>query len=200
MTQADKGPSGRQTANSAAEQDRDGDLAVTVVPRREADRLQLQVVLVRPEPRHGVIGYVRASHDLGHDIRLVVRVLNRFEPDGGTARVAVGVQRTIPYREDVRQAGAALPVHSDAVPSHGTHLEERSDRRLDADAYDRHVARQYLAAPEPHSGDPARPFLEALDRGAQTNVDAMGAVFRLVETRERLAGDPGQHAIERLEL
>src|SRR3546814_8931513 len=52
-----------------------------VVAGRKAHGLELQVILVRPEPGHGMIGFFPA-HDVGHGgLRLVIGVLHGFQAD-----------------------------------------------------------------------------------------------------------------------
>ena len=85
----------------------------------QADGLELEVVLVRPEPGDRVIGLGPTGDGPGGGGRLIVGVLDRFEPDPGAAGEAVRVRRAIADRKDVGEAGPAKIVDVDAVAARG---------------------------------------------------------------------------------
>ena len=74
-----------------------------VMTDRKADRLQPQIILVGPEPGHRRIRLGRAGDRLGRDIRLIVGVLDGFQPDPRAARKGVFMRGAIADRIDVRQ-------------------------------------------------------------------------------------------------
>src|SRR3546814_7157936 len=53
----------------------------------------LEVILVRPEPGDGVIRRFVADDALGDDIRLIVRILHRFQPDDDTLGIIIQIGR-----------------------------------------------------------------------------------------------------------
>ena len=166
----------------------------------KADRLQPQVVLVRPEPGHRAVRLGLAGEELGDDARLVGRVLHRFEPDRGAVGEVVGMRRAIADREDVGKPGAAECVDVDPVAAGGAGRDQGLDRGRDADADDHEVRRQRLAVGQADAAHAAaRALLDAANGHAEADLDAMGAVLGLVEPRQGLAGDAGEHAVHRLE-
>jgi hypothetical protein len=52
-----------------------------IIANRKTDSLKAQVILVRPEPRKGMIFDRVSNQHLGDDGSLIVGVLHRFEPD-----------------------------------------------------------------------------------------------------------------------
>ena len=82
----------------------------------------------------------------------------------------------------------------DAVAGLGTRLGERADGGVDADAGDDQVGRHDLAVRQLHAVSH-----DAVHAGAGPHIDAMGAVFGLVEKGDGLAGDAREHPVERLQ-
>jgi hypothetical protein len=155
--------------------------------------------LVRPEPGNGVVIDRVAGDRLGDGRRLIVGVLDRFEPDVCAIGKAIGVERAIADREDIGQVGAALRIDRDAVAAFGPGIDQRLDGGDDADADDHHFGRQHLAIGQLHARGAIVLPDDAVDLGTQPDVDAVRAMLFLVEARQRLAGDAREHAIERFE-
>ncbi len=165
---------------------------------RQADGLELQIILVRPEPRHGIIGEVLPHDRLCDQRRLIIGILHRFEPDRHVVGEAVGVECAIADRENVGQRGAALVIHRDTIAALRARRDQRLDRGHDADTDDHHLRGNDLAGRESHTAHLAL-ALDAFDRGAEPHIHAMYAMLALKEARQRLARDPRQHAVERFE-
>jgi hypothetical protein len=108
-----------------------------VIADRQADGLQTQVILVRPEPRNGVIRLLFANDVLGGCGRLIVGILNGFQPDPSALGKAVFMPGAVADCVNVRQAGLAQRIDIDAVPALGSRSQQRLDRWHDADADDR---------------------------------------------------------------
>src|SRR3546814_15509506 len=72
------------------------------------------------------------------------------------------------------------------------------DRGDDADTDDHQVGGDDLAVREPDAGDMIA-ALDRLDRHAETDVDAMFAMFLLIEARQILARDAREDAVERFQ-
>src|SRR4029077_18865227 len=82
---------------------------------RQAGELDVEVVLVGPEPRHlGVRPLGLAQDRLADMDALVLRVLPGFEPDAA-ADQRVGMAGRVAGGEDRRVAGAAVGVDRDAL-------------------------------------------------------------------------------------
>src|SRR5260370_2249353 len=78
-----------------------------VMPDRESDGLESQIVLVRPEPGNGIIDLGFAGQSVRHHGRLIMGVLHRFQADACAISVATFVCGTIADRIDVGKACAA---------------------------------------------------------------------------------------------
>src|SRR6266481_9886951 len=78
-----------------------------VMPDRESDGLESQIVLVRPEPGDGIIDLGLAGQSVRHHGRLIMGVLHRFQADSCALGVATLVCGTIANRIDVGKACAA---------------------------------------------------------------------------------------------
>src|SRR5688500_13707512 len=102
----------------------------------EADGLELQVVLVRPEPRYRAVGCGRAEDDARRDLRLIDGVLDAFEPDASPAGEAVDMVGAVADRQHVGKRGAATFVDLDSVAGGGARRRQYADRRDDADPDD----------------------------------------------------------------
>src|SRR3979490_209565 len=66
-----------------------------VMPDRKSDRLESQIVLVRPEPGDGIIDLGLAGQGVRHHGRLIMGVLHRFQADTCAMGVATFVCGTI---------------------------------------------------------------------------------------------------------
>ena len=83
------------------------------MPRRQPDCLELEVVLVRPEPRHRVV-IARLADELPRDdVGHVVGVLHRLQPDHRIFGKAIGMRRTVTDRE--LRAAATHKVHWESL-------------------------------------------------------------------------------------
>ena len=81
---------------------------------RQANGLKLEVILVRPEPRHGVI-FARVAGDGFCDERcLVVGVLDRLQPDRRPVGKAIGVGGAVASRS---RSSATRPTRPWSLPS-----------------------------------------------------------------------------------
>ena len=156
----------------------------------QAGDLQLDLVLVGPEPRHRIVG-LRLAHDrLRRGLGLIDGVLHAFEPD--LAAIALREEpRAIADRIDVRR-GAGEVVDHDAVLAR----QARGRREIVVGAgagRDQHeIGGDALAGRERDAGRAAL----ALDRGkprAEPDIDAARAVQRIEEGGHGLAGDALHH-------
>src|SRR5215472_10924251 len=98
-----------------------------VVTGRDPHRLEPQIILVRPEPRHRIIRMLLADDRLSHGDGHVVRILDRFYPDDFVTREGVLVSGTIPDREDVREARPAIRIDNNSIVYNGAGIEQRLD-------------------------------------------------------------------------
>src|SRR5690606_27652607 len=98
--------------------------------------LRPEIILVRPKPRRRRIFGGIASNNICHDIRHVIRILDRFQPNEIAIDEPVQVRRAITDREYIRQRSKTLPVHLDAVGTFSASSCERFNTRTDPDAYD----------------------------------------------------------------
>ena len=101
----------------------------------EADHLQLDVALVRPEPRHGAIGFALAGERGGQRLRLIDGVLHRFQPHAAL-QLPVIEGDAIADGEEAGHAGLHEVVDQDAVVDGGAGGLGQRDVRRDADADD----------------------------------------------------------------
>ncbi len=108
----DREPAGRDVA----ERDR------IVVMLRQADDLQLHLVLVGPEPRHRRVGLGVAHDRVGDGLALVDGVLHGFEPHQ-PLRHRMRKRRAVADGVDVGIGGAQMRVDHDAAVA-------RKSRRL----------------------------------------------------------------------
>src|SRR6186713_796914 len=163
----------------------------------EAHDLELQLVLVRPEPRRLVVGDVLAADVRGRGLRLLERVVHRLEADAAPvarARVAAAVAD----RVDVRVARAAVLVHRDAIVA----LEARRLRERgvwhEADADDREV-RGYLRAVRALDGVDGTIAPELAHLAVREDVDAAARVLGLVEAAHLRRHDAVHYAVHHLD-
>ena len=141
-----------------------------VIARRQSRDLQLQVVLVGPEPRHLGVRHGRAEQRRGGNLGLMNRVRHGFEPHAALEQ-GVRMVRAVAGREDVRIGRARELVDDDAVaagqPGGGGEL----DVGHDADADDHDVARE-LSAVDGLDRSHAGRAVQRLDCRAAVNHDA----------------------------
>ena len=104
-----------------------------VALKEQPDHLQLDVALVRPEPRHLAIGLALAEQRLRRGLALVDGVLHRFEPDP-PAEFPMVERDAVADRDDVRRAGRHAFVDEDAVVDGEAGAFGELDIRDDADA------------------------------------------------------------------
>src|SRR5690606_10020134 len=103
-----------------------------VVAKTEADRLQLEIVLVRPEPGHRLVGLRIAANGPRRRVCHVVGVLHAFESDNGSVRPDIAVGRAVADRINIGQAGATKLVDIDAVGAGRAGGEDRKSTRLNS--------------------------------------------------------------------
>ena len=166
--------------------------------RRQAYGLEPQVILVRPEPRCRRVNLRRADDSADRADRLIVGVLDRFDPDRRAFGKSVGVRGAIPDGINVRKAGAAVFVDADSIAALGARGDQRGGSRNYPDADDHHLHGDETLVGQPDPRDP----LVALDRhhpDAGAQIDPLRAVLRLEERRKLGPGDPRQHPREDLE-
>src|SRR5690606_17490747 len=167
-----------------------------VIINGETGGLQLDVVLVGPEPRQVGICDRVAGDDADDRFGLIHRVLYGFHPHGAGG-VLVGVAGNVADGEDVRVGGAAEFVNDDAVVAGEARLDGQLAIGNDADADHHGVCRNDLAGGKPHAGDP-RFALDGGNAGVEAHVHALKAVLGLEEAGDDGAGDAGEHPVQRL--
>src|SRR5688572_214544 len=164
-----------------------------VIVLREPDDLQLQLVLVRPEPRRLVMRNGFPAEVRGCGLRLLEGVVHRLEADApavALARVAAAVADGV----NVRVARAAVLVHRDAVVAlESRGLGERAVRH-EADADD-HEVRWHLRAVRALDGVDAAVAEEALHLALRQHVDAVACVLGLVEAAHLRRDHAVHHAV-----
>ena len=72
----------------------------------KAGDLQRQVILIGPEPGHGIMRRGGADHVFRHKCSLILRVAPGFEPDTAMAVERMGEGAAVAGSEDVGIAGA----------------------------------------------------------------------------------------------
>ena len=167
------------------------------MPARVARHLQREVVLVRPEPRHGVVldglPEERARCGLG----LLPGVGHGLEADQPAALLAA-YAGAVAERDDVGVGSAAAPVDDDA----GVDLEagSRGEVGIGADTHphDDEIRRHGVAAGEAYAAD-AVVALDGLDGHPGRDAYALLAVHPLVERGHGRGRDAGEHAVGGLE-
>ena len=149
----------------------------------------------------------------GVDVQLGVTVTCIAEAGGKACGVTLADGETVPAEmvivgigivpavQPLLDAGAAggNGVDVDAIAARRAGVEQRLDRGDDADADDHHLRRHRLAVGERDAARLAPRLSDTGDGDAELYVDAMRAMLRLVEARQRLAGDAREHAWQRFE-
>src|SRR3546814_17491522 len=102
---------------------------------REARGLELEVVLVRPEPGDRMIRRLGADDALGDDIRLIIGVLHGLKPDLGALGKVVHMRRAIADRTNVGQARLTEALDAPAIGTVRPRNAQRFARGPDADPY-----------------------------------------------------------------
>src|SRR5690606_27536839 len=158
--------------------------------------LQLQIVLIRPEPGHFGIRVRLAGEVCRGGFRLLDRVLHGLEPNA-PQRERMRMVRAVTGRRDPRVRRHGPLVDDDPVLARQARRLGELDVRLDADADDREIARKTLAARR----------LDRLHRraarecgydGAEANLYARVRVIPMVEGRTVRPDDATHHAVGRL--
>ncbi len=106
--------------------------------------LQLQVILVRPEPRHFAIGLWFSNHGKRGVLGLVDGVLHAFQPDG--VPLASHMPGAVARRPDMGIAGSGIPVHHNAVFGSQTCPDRQFVARNHADPHQHDIRRIAVAA------------------------------------------------------
>ena len=108
----------------------------------KAGHLQRVLVLVRPEPRNGIVDIVRAQHVARRHRPLVLGVPPGLEPDAPAAIQGMREGAAVAGREDIGIAGAQPVVDPDAVLDREARRSPARSRHR-ADAGDHGVADQH---------------------------------------------------------
>ena len=109
------------------------------------------------------------------------------------------MRRTVAQGIDVIETGAAELVDPDPVCASRPCGDQWCDRRNDADSDDDHLAGDRRTVCQPDTARGTRFFVDAFDRHACTQIDAVRPVLLLVEPRQFLASDARENAVLRLE-
>ena len=156
-----------------------------VVTLRQPGDLQLDVVLVRPEPRHVRVARALAAHVGGGRLALLHGVVHRLEAHAALvpdARVIGAVARGV----DVRVRRLALLVHPDAVLAADARGGGETDVRQDADPDDHEIRGKPFRAADDSAH--ATVALEGGYRSVAVDADALPLVPAHVE-----GGQLGRH-------
>src|SRR5262245_46864220 len=127
--------------------------------------LQLDIVLVRPEPGRGVVVFGNSEHGTCRMLALIDGVLHGFEP---RALAAVWKVRTVAHGKDIGRRGAGLAVDSDAVINAKSRALRQIIVRQDADTDDRDISLDRLAVLELRTRKLPIPAGERLQAGRFT--------------------------------
>ena len=152
-----------------------------VIARVQPRDLKFDVILIRPEPRFGVIIQPSAKDVLRHQLGLIDGVLDRLQPD---ARTPIRKARAIARGPDRGVASAPLCIGGNPV------LDGQSCRfgqcrvRGDADPHDHHVTGQFHPIRQDGPGDMTRPHKPGQPH-AFADIHTMGAVQRAEVIRGR---------------
>ena len=141
---------------------------------RRPRSLQIDVVLVGPEPRQLGIGLGAAGHHLGDRDRLVLGVLPSLQPDAA-AEQRIEVTGDVAGGKDMRIAGAAMCVDQNAVIDREIGLHRQLAVRHGADADENCVGGQRLARPQRDHG-PVAARCDRSDGDAGAQIDAAAAM------------------------
>jgi len=90
-------------------------------------------------------------------------------------------------------------LYKQQIVDNAFYREQGNERRHDTNAHDDHLRRDHFAIDQLDAGDMAVLAGQRRHPGAEPDIDPMRTVLGLVETRQRLAGDPRQHAVQRLD-
>ena len=145
-----------------------------------------------------MIGRFVADDALRDDIRLIIGVLHRFQPDLGALGKVVRMRRAVADGIDVGQARLAEAIDAHTVGAVRTRSDQRLDRGHDTDTDDDEIGGDHLTAGQADAGD-LRLTLDRIDAHAEPEIDAMVAVLLFVEAREFFASNAREHAVERFE-
>jgi hypothetical protein len=144
-----------------------------VVACRQADDLQLEVVLVGPEPWQLVVDDLAAAQVRRRGLRLFERVVDGLEPDAASvtqARLAGAVADRI----DVRVASPAVFIDGDAVVAGNPRFLGQLDIGQDPDPDDDEIGRVYRTVGAANGGD-APGSLEGRNLFVQPDLDTVRA-------------------------
>ena len=128
-----------------------------------------------------------ADDALGDDIRLIIGVLHRFEPDLGALGKVVRMRCAVADRIDVGQARLAERVDAHPVGAIRARRNQGLDRGDDTDADDDEIGGDHLAVRQPHAGD-MRLALDRIDAHAEAQVDAVIAIDCVNATKDYVQG------------
>src|SRR5688572_10887665 len=161
-----------------------------VVALRQAHDLQLDVVLVRPEPWHVIVPRVLAAEARPRDAALLDGIVDRLEADAAPvvdARMVGAVAGCI----DIRIGRPAGLIDPDPVVALEPRRRGERHVRRDADTHDHYVRRELLFS----AYDTSHPGLAGETGHRDVTVDrhALALVPRAVEFRERRT----DHALHR---
>ena len=147
----------------------------------EPDHLQLDVVLVRPEPRIGGERALLAEQGSGRRLALLDSVLHRLQAQ----QIAVGetARRAIAGGDDCRIGGARTGVDDDAMLAFEAGLLRQFRVGQDADADQYQVGWKLAAVARVHGSDFALLAEQSADAGAQLDLDAVSDVQVAKEVR-----------------
>src|SRR5262245_35544127 len=147
----------------------------------QPEDLEIDVVLVRPEPGQLVVARVLAERCLGGDDRLVLRVRPRLEAHTSieTREWRVGA---VAGGEDFRVGRAALLVHDDAVVDDEPRVTRERDVRLEADADHYRVGFHRAAVRESYRERAA--VFDRFHADSEADPDAFALVARAEECRD----------------
>src|SRR5690606_11952015 len=121
-----------------------------VISGVESCDLQLDVVLVGPEPWPRFIGPCRTEHVFGHDFRLIYGIADAFKPDPPALMREGG---TVPRGPDRGVGTAAKGIGADAVVDAQSSLFGKAGQRRNADADNDEIDRQGAAVGQHRSLD-----------------------------------------------
>uniref|UniRef100_A0A0N4Z2Z2 LigA n=1 Tax=Parastrongyloides trichosuri TaxID=131310 RepID=A0A0N4Z2Z2_PARTI len=167
-------------------------LAVGV--ERQARDLQLDVILVGPEPRHFRRRGRAADDGRGHLLGLFQGVGHALQPVHDAAVDRDGPPRHIADRVDVRVAGAGGLIDHHAVLARQARSPRQGFARQSADADKDGVRRDQRSVGQPHAA-----VLEARDLDAGQDLDAVFLVQIGEEGRQGLRRHAGQHPVHALD-
>ncbi|MCY1304179.1 hypothetical protein D9M70_539250 [compost metagenome] len=139
----------------------------------KAGDLQLDVVLVGPEPGLGFVRVLAAGEDCRNGLGLVDGVLHRFQPD---AQVLPGKHGTIAHSEDRRVGSSPEGIDDDAAGGFEAGIMRQAVIGSDTDPDNDDVDRQSRPIGKFRCGHPAAFADETIEPGPLADIYAAGVV------------------------